>query len=82
MWNGASRIFDKDGRLLARAHRTRDADGIIPHQIVMAEVDPTAPRPWLDADNLREMFRAQRQHHAYEPMWRERESEGENESGD
>jgi predicted amidohydrolase len=82
MWNGASRIFDKDGRLLARAHRTRDADGIIPHQIVMAEADPTAPRQWLDAGNLREMFRAQRQHHAYEPMWRERELRSEEGAGD
>jgi len=69
MWNGASCIFDKDGRKLASARRTRDADDIIPHQIVMAEIDPTAPRAWIDSEDLRATLFAQRQLHAYEPMW-------------
>lgn len=69
MWNGQSRIFDRDGKTLASAHRTRDYQGIIPDQIVYAEVDPTAPRQWCGHQDLREALFRQRQTHAYAPMW-------------
>jgi predicted amidohydrolase len=65
MWNGGSRVFDKNGRMLARAHWTRDADGIIALQITIAEVDPISPRKWVSCPDLRRLFANERQPHVY-----------------
>ncbi len=68
MWDGQGRIFDRDGRLLARAEYARDWQGIIPHQILYAEVDPAAPRPGPGRDDIRPVLQRQRQWQAYTPL--------------
>lgn len=44
MWCGNGRVIDKDGRILAACHMSRDAFGVIPDQIVYGNVDPIKPR--------------------------------------
>lgn len=74
MWNGAACVFDKDGRKLAFASRTRDYRGLIPHQIVYAEVDPTTPRRWNDdCPDYRQMIQRERQIAAYQPLYADAE---------
>ncbi len=68
MWNGASRIFDKDGKLLARAHRTRDRHALIPDQILYADLAPTEPRAWIDMADTRAALRRQRQWQLFGPL--------------
>jgi predicted amidohydrolase len=68
MWNGNSRVFDCDGRMLARAHRTRDWHNLIPHQITSAEVDIGAPRDWIVHADLQQYFKESRQWKTFGPM--------------
>jgi predicted amidohydrolase len=68
MWNGASRIFDRDGTMLARAHRTRDWENLIPDQLTIAEVDPQAKRQWIIYDDLRPNLIAQRRTDLFGPL--------------
>jgi len=70
MWCGNGRVIDKDGTILASGHMFRDWRGIIPDQIVAAEVDPTAPRVFAGYESYQSGLLAERQTTAYQPLTR------------
>jgi predicted amidohydrolase len=65
MWCGNGRVIDKDGKILAAGGMFRDWRGIIPDQIVSAEVDPTAPRPFINYTSYQTGLLAERQTKVY-----------------
>jgi len=69
MWCGNGRIVDKDGTFLAKGGFHRNADGVIPDQILYAELDLGKPAPLgAVSEDLREQFYAERQWQAYRPL--------------
>jgi predicted amidohydrolase len=67
MWDGAGAIIDRDGKILARAQRTRDWRDLIPDQILYAEVDPTGQRKFIAYNDYGEAMLHQRRWSAYTP---------------
>lgn len=65
MWCGNGRVIDKTGRILAAGHMNRDWRGVIPDQIVAAEVDPVAPRTFINYTSYQTGLLAERQTRAY-----------------
>jgi len=67
MWDGQGAIIDRDGKILAHAHRTRDWRDLIPDQILYAEVDPCAPRKYLGCGDYGAALLLQRRWETYSP---------------
>jgi predicted amidohydrolase len=70
MWNGRGIIIERDGTMLARGERTRDWQGIIPDQILYADVDPLAKRKWIGYTDFKKSIFAERRWQSYTPPGR------------
>jgi predicted amidohydrolase len=70
MWCGGGRIVDRDGTLLAAADAPRAANGLVPDQIIYAELDPRARRAWLNSSDHKRRLLRERQHvvRLYQPQ--------------
>ena len=69
MWCGNGRIIDKDGKILARGSEARDWRGVVPDQILYAEVDPLSKRRFSTPD-FKAQIKSERQAAAYAPVCR------------